>query len=109
MAKLGDYLTKNKIDSRRVLSASKKLEALRPEDRKTRDAKARAKGGDEAAKAKAAELPKPRSGHRVTRPSLERALAGKPVSGPTKTRIARAVNAVLEQKKKPAASVADLF
>jgi hypothetical protein len=45
----------------------------------------------------------------VTRPSLDRALAGKPVSGPTKTRIARAVSAVLEQKKKPAASVADLF
>jgi hypothetical protein len=109
MAKLGDYLTKNKIDPRRVLAASKNLEALRPEDRKLREAKAKAKGGDEAAKAAVADKPKPRSGHRVTRPSLDRALAGKPVSGPTKTRIARAVSAILEQKKKPAASVADLF
>jgi hypothetical protein len=112
MAKLGDYLSKNKIDARRVLVASKELEALQPEDRKIHAAKKVAKSAEDGANKEAAKelaAKKPRSGRPVTGPSLRRALAGKPVSGPTKTRIARAVNAVLAQKKKQAATPADLF
>jgi hypothetical protein len=111
MAKLEDYLKKNKIDARRVLVASKGLERLQAEDRKIFAAKKKAKSGDDAAKEAAKELAskKPRSGHPVTAPSLNKALAGKGVSGSTKTRIVRAVNAVLTAKKKPEASFADLF
>ena len=111
MAKLEDYLKKNKIDARRVLGASKGLERLQAEDRKIFAAKKKAKGGDDAAKEAAKELAskKPRSGHPVTAPSLNKALAGKGVSGSTKTRIVRAVNAVLAAKKKPEATFADLF
>jgi len=111
VAKLDEYLNKNKIDTRRVLVASKGIERLRPEDRKIFAAKKAAKGPDEAAKEAAKELAtqKPRSGRPVTGPSLRRALAGKKISGPARTRIVRAVNHLLEQKKKATATFADLF
>ena len=111
MAKLDEYLKNNKIDARRVLVASKGLERLQAEDRKIFAAKKTAKAGDEAAKEAVKELAsqKPRSGRPVTRPSLSKALAGREVSGSTKTRIVRAVNAVLKAKKKSEATFADLF
>jgi hypothetical protein len=107
MSKLQDYLTKQNIDARRILAASHDLEALRPEDRATRLAKKRAKGGDDAAKEAAAK--KPRSGKPLSRPTLDRALAGSPISGSAKTRLLRALNVVLGAKKKGEASLKDLF
>jgi hypothetical protein len=107
MSKLNDYLKQQNIDPRRVLIASRDIEALRPEDRATKLAKKKAKGGDEAAKEAAAK--KPRSGRPVSGPTLDRALAGASVSGAAKTRVLRAVNAVLVQKKKSEASLRDLF
>jgi hypothetical protein len=111
MSKLTDYLTKHKIDSRRVVAASHEIEALRPEDRVIRMAKKRAKGGDEAAKEAAKELAakKPRSGRPVSNPTMQRALKGGTLSGAAKTRIVRAVNAVLKTKKKSEAGLRDLF
>jgi len=111
MAKLDEYLKKNKIDARRVLAASRGVERLQGDDRKIFAAKKAAKGTDEAAKEAAKELAakKPRSGHPVSAPALNKALAGRGVSGSTKTRIVRAVNAVLTTKKKPEATFADLF
>ena len=107
MSKLNDYLKQQNIDPRRVLIASRDLEALRPEDRVTRLAKKRARGGDEAAKEAAGK--KPRSGRPVSGPTLARALAGDAMSGAAKTRVLRAVNAVLAQKKKGEATLRDLF
>ena len=107
MSKLQDYLKNQNIDPRRVLAASHTLEASRPEDRSTRLAKKRAKGGDESAKEAAAK--KPRSGKPLSRPTLDRALAGQSVSGAAKTRLLRALNVVLGQKKKGEASLKDLF
>ena len=107
MSKLSDYLKKHKIDSRRVLSASKPLEALQPEDRVIRLARIAAKGGDEKAKETAAK--KRRSGRKVSRPTLARALAGQPVTRRARARIVRAVNAVLKNKTKGEAKAADLF
>jgi len=107
MSKLQDYLKNQNIDARRLLAASQSLEALRPEDRATRLAKKKAKGGDESAKEAAAK--KPRSGKPLSRPTLNRALAGGTVSGAAKTRLLRALNAVLGQKKKGEASLRDLF
>jgi hypothetical protein len=107
MSKLNDYLKKQNIDPRRILMASHELEGLRPEDRATKLAKKRAKGGDETAKEKAAQ--KPRSGKPVSGPMLARALAGGPVSGAAKTRLLRAVNALLGHKKKAEANLRDLF
>lgn len=90
-------LADKKIDPRRLLVASHKLERLTTEDRTIKLAKRRAKGGegDKAEK----ETRKPHSGRPVTQRSLNAALAGQPLSGPVKTRILRALNHILEQKK----------
>jgi hypothetical protein len=107
MSKLNDYLTNQKIDPRRILIASRDLEKLRPEDRAVRLAKKQAKGGDESKKDAAAK--ERRSGRAVSKPTLDRALAGGTLSPTAKTRITRAVNAVLAQKKKAEVALRDLF
>ena len=106
MSKLSDFLTSKKIDPRRILVASRDLEAFRPEDRAIRLAKRKARTGGEGAPK---ETRKPRSGRPVTQRAIDAALAGKSVSGPTKTRILRAVNAVLEQKKAEKVDLKALF
>lgn len=108
MSKLGDYLKTNKIDTRRVLGASRSLEQRTSEDRQLIATKALMKAGkkekDEATLAK-----KPASGRHVTAPMMDRALAGQAVPGPVKTRIVRAVNSLLTAKKKPEVKLHDLF
>ena len=111
MSKLQDYLKQQKIDPRRLLAVSHKLEASRPEDRVTRLAKKKAKGGDESAKEAAAKKPV-HSGKPLSAPTLDRALAAESagaVSGAAKTRILRAVNGVLVAKKQPEVTLRDLF
>lgn len=108
-SKFAQFLTDNKIDPRRVAAASRKLERLRPEDRAKKLARRNAKKS-EAKPAEGAEKPtKPRSGRPATGRLLNAAQAGKPVSGPAKTRLLRAVNSVLEQKKKSATDLKTLF
>ena len=109
--KFADFLQENKIDPRRVIAASTQIERLRPEDRVIRTARRVAKkkedsGSDE----KKDHGPKPRSGHAVT-PRLITAAStsGKAVSGPAKTRLLRAVNRILEQKKIAAVELKALF
>ncbi len=108
--KFGDFLQAKKIDGRRLLAASAKLERLRPEDRAIklakRTAKAKVAAGGEASKA---EQPKPRTGRPVTQRALDAALAGKSLTGPQKTRILRAVNALLTQKKDSEVELSALF
>lgn len=109
-SKFAQFLTDNKIDPRRVASASSKLERLRPEDRAKKLARRNSKKEGAAKPAEGAEKPsKPRSGRPATGRLLAAATAGKPVSGPAKTRLLRAVNAVLEQKKKSATDLKTLF
>jgi hypothetical protein len=108
MSKFADAIKTHKIDPRRILAASTKLERLRPEDRAIRLAKAKAKKSEE--KKEATEAPKkPRSGRPVTHRALDAAIAGKSISGPQKTRILRAVNHLLEQKKQAAVDLKALF
>jgi hypothetical protein len=109
-SKFAEFLEKNKIDPRRVLSASRKLEMLQPEDRAARLKKRQAKKGEAPAAAAGEEKPKkPRSGWPVTRQALEAAKNGKAIAGPAKTRLVRAVNHVLSQKKKDAVELRALF
>lgn len=108
MSKLADYLKKQKIDPRRVLIASRRAEALRPEDRAVRLARVLARGGDEGAK-ELAQKKAARSGRPVTRPLLDRSLRGEKLSRGARKRLLQAVNAVLAQKKKPEVAAADLF
>lgn len=106
--KFAQFLVDNKIDPRRIIVASHELERLRPEDRTLRLKKRSAKGGEKPAEG--AEKPaKPRSGRAVTDRLISAVTVGKPVSGPQKTRLVRALNRVLEQKKQSAVEFRKLF
>jgi hypothetical protein len=106
--KLATFLTSKKIDPRRLIAASHRLEMLTNEDRKIKLNRRRAKGGD-GGEAAPKEERKPRSGRGVTRRALDTALEGGSVSGPTKNRILRAINHLLEQKKAEKVDLRALF
>jgi hypothetical protein len=108
MSKLGDFLTKNKIHPNRIVIASKALERMQKEDHDL-SAKKKAMKDGKTDKDEAVLKQKPRSGRPVTSATVNKATAGQAINGPTKTRIVRAVNAVLTQKKKPAITLRDLF
>jgi hypothetical protein len=106
-SKLATFLADKKIDWRRVLTTSHALETLRPEDRQIKLNRRRAKGGEGEAGPK--EERKPRSGRGVTNGAMQAALYGKSISGPTKSRILRAVNTLLESKKTDKTDLRALF
>jgi len=108
-SKFSQFIKDNGIDARRLLVASKRVERLTPEDRLLRGARRRGKAGGEKAAEGAAAAGKPRSGRPVTRRLLDSATEGKPIPGPAKTRLLRAVNRVLEQKKKSSVELKALF
>jgi hypothetical protein len=108
-SKFAQFLADNKIDPRRVAAASNELERLRPEDRAKRLARRQAKKAETKPAADAEKPGKPRSGRPATGRALAAATEGKAVSGPTKTRLLRAVNHLLEQKKKSATDLKTLF
>ena len=109
--KLKSFLDSNKLDTRRLLAASHKLETLQIADRRIKLAKRKGKGdAAEGGKKEEGEKPaKPRSGRPVTPRALEAAMKGGTISGPTKQRILRAVNYLLEQKKKDKVDLRALF
>jgi len=106
-SKFAQFLASKKLDARRLIAASHRLERLLPEDRKIKLNKRLAKKaeGENAPK----ETRKPRSGRPVTQRAVDAAIAGKAVSGPTKNRILRAVNHLLEQKKQEKVDLKALF
>jgi hypothetical protein len=113
-SRFSEFLTTEKIDPRRLLVASRYLERLRPEDRAVRLKKRLSKKSGEAAPAPAAgevkeAAPKRRSGRTITPLLLESATAGKSLSGSQKTRLLRALNRVLEQKKKDPIDLRKVF
>lgn len=108
--KIEDFLKEKKIDPRRLLVASAEIERFRPEDRAIQLAKWVARKSEDAAKKKEGLAgKKPRSGRPITPRTLNEALIGKPLSGPAKTRILRAVNHVLGQKKQDKIELVTLF
>jgi hypothetical protein len=108
--KFAEFIESNKIDSRRILIASRQLEKLQPEDRALRLLRRKKAGdGKKPAEGEEAAPTKPRSGRPVTQQLLDRVTAGKPVPGPAKTRLLRAVNRILEQKKKDPVDLRALF
>jgi len=105
-SKFAEFLEKNKIDARRLIAASRKVEQLRPEDRAVKLAKRQAKAGGEK---KEGAPQKPRSGRPVTPRAITAAQAGKTLTGPAKTRLVRAVNYLLSQKKAEPVELRKLF
>ena len=106
--KFEDFLKEKKIDPRRVLVASTEIERLRPEDRAVRLAKRAARKSEDKKKEGLA-LKKPRTGRPVTQRALTAAIKGTSISGPQKSRLLRAVNHVLGQKKQEPIELAVLF
>lgn len=109
-----EFLSTEKIDPRRLLVASRQIERLRPEDRAIRLAKRLSKKSDAPAPAAAEgeekkEVVKRRSGRAVTPRLLSAAQSGGTLSGPQKTRLLRAVNRVLEQKKREPVELRKIF
>jgi hypothetical protein len=109
--KFAAFVKSKKLDLRRILVASRSLEGLKPEDRAIRLAKrrGRAGGGAEGEEKAPKETRKPRSGRPVTSRALDAAVQGGSLPGPTKHRILRAVNHLLEQKKQEKTDFRALF
>jgi len=108
-AKFASFIASKKLDPRRIIVASRKLERLRPEDRLIRLNKRHASAAGDSGGAAPKETRKPRSGRPVTGRAMKAALSGGQLSGPTKTRILRAVNHLLEQKKQDQTDLRALF
>lgn len=109
MTKFAKFLEESKVDSRRIIAASRAIERLTREDRlfiAEAARKRRLAGKKEGAKA---ERKKMHSGRPVSPSAIEAAKLGKPISAPAKTRIVRAVNRILEQKKQAAVELRALF
>lgn len=109
MTKFAKFLEESKLDPRRILAASCQIERLTREDRlfvAEAARKRRLAGKKEGAKA---ERKKMHSGRPVSPSLIDAAKAGKSVSGPAKTRLVRAINRILEQKKQPAVELRTLF
>lgn len=108
-SKFAKFLTTKKLDARRIVAASHKLESLTIEDRairlKKRQGRKAEGGGDPATR----ETRKPRSGRPVTPRAMEAAMTGGTLSGPTKTRLLKAINHLLEQKKQDKVDLKTLF
>lgn len=109
--KLAKFLEENKIHELRLQAASTKLERLTHEDRAflAEVACKKSLAGRKNADTFAGEKKKLHSGRPVTQRLIDDASHGKAVSGPAKTRLLRAVNRILEQRKKPAVAIRDLF
>ena len=105
MSKFADLVAQKKLDLRRIVIASTALEKLRPEDRAVRLAhRNRAEG-----KPSGNLGPERRSGRPITPRALDAAAAGKSLTGPQKYRLLAAGNRIVEQKKQPAVTLAELF
>ncbi len=109
MSKISDFITKEKIDPRRVLSASKTIEGLRPKDRAIRLARGRVRKGKPSEAETELAAQEARSGKAVTKPLFDRVLSGETVSSKARGRVLRAINHILVSKKKDAVKLEDLF
>jgi hypothetical protein len=108
--KFAQFIAARKLDPRRILAASHRLEKLLPEDRLIRLNKRRVrKAGSDGGEAGPKETRKPRSGRPVTPRAFDAAVKGGPLSGATKTRILRAINHLLELKKLEKVELRALF
>ncbi|MCL2723502.1 MAG: hypothetical protein FWD69_03605 [Polyangiaceae bacterium] len=104
--KFSAFLTDHQLNGNRLLAVSHKLETLQRTDRDLKLARRQMKSVEGGEKK---EFTKPRSGRPVTQRALNAALTGGALSGPTKQRILRAVNYLLEQKKKDKVELRALF
>jgi hypothetical protein len=106
--KFAEFIAAKKLDARRIMAVSHRMEQLQPEDRIIKLNKRRARVA-EASEGVPKETRKPRSGRALTPRALDAALKGGKLSGPTKTRFLLAVNHLLELKKQEKIELRILF
>jgi hypothetical protein len=109
MTKFAKFIEESKIDPRRVIAISRLLERLTQEDRAFLAEVARKRALAGKKNPAKPERKKLHSQRPVTPAVIEAAKAGKPVPGAAKTRLLRAVNRILEQKKQPTIDLRVLF
>ena len=105
-SKLSTFLNTNKLNTARLVAISHKLESHTKADRDIKLLKKQEKkkeGGEKK------DHGKPRSGRPISARAMSSALKGGTLSGPIKQRILRAVNYLLEQKKKDKVELKTLF
>ncbi len=107
--KFDEFLQTHKIDPRRLIASSRQIERLRPEDRAARLTARKNRKKESDGEAAEGEKAKRRSGRTITPRLITSAQSGKAVSGPAKTRLLRAVNRLLEQRKQDAVDIRALF
>ncbi len=109
--KFAKFLEESKINQLRLQAASRQIERLTKDDRAflSEVARKKALAGRKDAANVTVEKKKLHTGRPVTQRLISDATFGKPVSGPAKTRLLRAVNHVLEQRKQPAVTIRELF
>lgn len=108
--KFSDFLQQNKIDPRRLIGASRNLEMLTPEDRAIRLKERIARRSEEGITPEMKKSrTKPHTGRPVTKRAVDAATTGKPLTGPQKNRLLRAVNRIREQRKQEPVDLRALF
>ena len=109
MGQFSDFLSQAGIDTGRLLRASQRIEGVQDEDRalmRKRAEKRRRSAGQSYADAGIA---KPRSGRPLRPGHIEAAMSDQPVPGPVRTKMVRAVNAILQKKGQDPVNAPKLF
>ena len=124
MSRLSEFIAENEITVEALLSASRRIERHTKSDRelklRRKQLRMTLKKGDAGEKEltddekkrdlyQRSGIAKPRSGRPLTRNIINAALAGKPVTRKSRSKILAAVNAVLEKKNAKKVDLAELF
>jgi len=109
MGQFSDFIREKGLDAEQILRVSRRLESLTDEDRelmRKRAVKRRTAAGQSYEEANIA---KPRSGRPLRPGHLEAAMNDEPVPGPVRTKLVRAINAILEKKGQEPVRAPQLF
>jgi hypothetical protein len=98
MGAFADFLASKGIEPKQILAASARLESVRDEDRELIRARRKKRRTQAGKSYEELQLAKPRSGRPLREGHVEAALADKPVPGPVRTKLVRAINALVEKK-----------
>jgi len=111
MGTLQDFIHSKGIAPDSIVAISQKLEVMNPQDRKLLAQRAAKRKGKETASKPYAELniAKPHSGRGLTAATVASALNEQALSVRQRSKMLRAVNALLEKKKEAAVDMKTLF
>lgn len=109
MGTFSDLLKSRNLEPSQILQTSSRLERVRNEDRDLIRKRAEKRRRSPTKSYTDAGIAKPRSGRALRTGHLEAALADKPVPGPVRTKLLRAVNTLVEKRGGQPLRIPDLF